>query len=466
MKVPMCIGVGLLLGASSLSAAPSYQAEPCCQLCPAAADARAYQAPGLLGYGRLIDAQEGWLFSTAQDLRSDFGLDEPSYKQLKRLRNALKQNGVELMLVYQPSRGLLHGNKLKPTELAGFNQAQAQDSYRATLARIRSLNIWVPDLASLLQAKPNAADYFFKGDRHWTPQGAERTAQLVAQTARQIPGFSTLPQQAFQSRPSGLMARSGSLQKAAEQICGAGYARQFVQSYFTEPVTAGAPREQAEVALVGSNNSRSIFNFAGFLEQSLSTPVYQVPQAEAGDTNTLLQYLLSAQFQRHPPKLLIWELADGGMLGKRNAYRQLVPAVADGCSGQPTLLQSTTPLRAGSTQVLFNGANGVLPIRSSDYRIDLRLDNPGVQQLSATLTFMNGRQENLTFDRVQDPVGQGRFLLELREDADWDELTFLSLNVQPVGPVTGKGSLHSKLCKAKSDAPRAGLRSAQAGVQQ
>ncbi|MNE80496.1 hypothetical protein D3C80_1770700 [compost metagenome] len=59
--------------------------------------------------------------------------------------------------------------------------------------------------------------------------------------------------------------------------------------------------------------------------------------------------------------------------------------------------------------------------------------------------------------------GPGRFLLELREDADWDDLTFLSLNVQAL-PGGGDGQLSARLCKARSDEARPDLRTAQAGA--
>ncbi|MDT4883999.1 hypothetical protein FQZ97_1201010 [compost metagenome] len=88
-----------------------------------------------------------------------------------------------------------------------------------------------------------------------------------------------------------------------------------------------------------------------------------------------------------------------------------------------------------------------------------------MQQLSATLTFMNGRQETLMFNRAPGDQAQGRFLLELREDADWDELTFLSLTVQPLGGVAGSADLSARLCKVRSDEDRPGLRTAQAGVE-
>ncbi|AOE86346.1 alginate O-acetyltransferase AlgX-related protein [Pseudomonas sp. TCU-HL1] len=459
MNRTRCLIVATLLAAAGdLRGAPTYQAEACCSLCPAAASLDPRQ-PGQSGLGGLVEARDGWLFSRAQDLRTQFGLDEYSYKQLKRLRNALKHNGTELLVIYQPSRGLLHGDKLRPADSAHFDQARARENYLATLVRLRELDIWVPDLTSLLKAQAGAADYYFKGDQYWTPQGAERTARLVAETARGIPALEHLPREEYASQPAGLVGRSGSLQKAAELACGTGYPRQFVQGYVTRPLRPGqAPA--AEVVLVGSGNADDAFNFAGFLGQYLGTPVHNASLANGGHATALMQYLMSAGYQQKPPKLLVWELDDADSLSQRNFYRQAIAAVGDGCSGRPALLQGRTSLVSGSRQVLFNGADGVLPIRGSDYRIELQLDDPTVQQLGATLTFMNGRQENLMFERG---AGQGRFLLELREDADWDELTFLSLNVQAL-PVGSDGQVSARLCKARSDEVRPELRTAQAGA--
>ncbi|BAN49549.1 alginate biosynthesis protein AlgX [Metapseudomonas resinovorans] len=453
------IAATLLVAASDLRAAPpTYQAEACCSLCPAAASLDP-SLPGLAGLGGLVEARDGWLFSRAQDLRSQFGLDDYSYKQLERLRNALKHNGTELLVVYPPSRGLIHGDKLQPADRARFDQAQARENYRATLARLRKLDIWVPDLASLLEAQAGTPDYYFKGDQHWTPQGAERTARLVAETARGIPALAQLPHGAYASQPAGLVGRSGSLQKAAQMACGTGYPRQFVQGYVTRPLEPEAAVE-ADVVLVGSSNSADAFNFAGFLEQYLGTPVRNASLASGGHTSALMQYLMSADYRKKSPKLLVWELDDADSLMQRNFYRQAIAAVGDGCSGQPALLQGRTGLAGGSRQVLFNGADGVLPIRGSDYRIELQLEAPDVQQLGATLTFMNGRQENLLFERG---TGPGRFLLELREDADWDDLTFLALSVQAM-PGGSQGELSARLCKARSDQARPELRTAQAGA--
>ncbi|MBM7059426.1 hypothetical protein JQX08_01780 [Pseudomonas sp. UL073] len=444
----LALGLGLSL-TTAAQAAPEYRAEACCQLCPAAADANQYLAPGLATYRRLITAQDDWLFRSESDLRTRFGLDEQGYKQLKRLRNALKHAGVELMVIYPPSRGLLHADKLNPAERNVYDQAAARRDYLATLDHLRNLDIWVPNMTSLLDAPAGGSPYYFKGDVYWTPRGAERTAQLAADTARGIPALKSLPAQTFVSRPMGMVGRNGGLYRAAAQICGAGYPSQFVERYSTTLVSGETP-QPSRVVLVGSGNSGVAFNFSGFLEQYLGTPVSNATLDGGGYEYSLLHYLASDSFRKAPPALLIWELDDTDALLQRNFYRQAIPAVADGCNGRPALLQNHAQLKAGANQVLFNGADGVHPIRGSDYRLDLQFDDPSVQQLTAVLTFMNGRQENLNLTQPANYRGTGRFQLELREDADWDELTFLSLEVQqPAGTASG---LSARLCNAQSDA--------------
>ena len=450
------LGAALLIGAGALQAAPTYQAEACCTLCPAAATISPQQTPELASLGGLVEGSDGWLFSRDKDLRTRFALDEPSYGQLGRLRDALQARGVELLLVYQPSRGLLHADRLLPAEQVRFDLARARDSYRASLARLRALGLRVPDLASLLQAEAGAPDYYFKADRNWTPQGAERVARLVAQTVRATPALAGLPRAEYVSQPVGLLGRSGSLQSAAAQLCGSGYPQQFVPGYATRPRQAG-PQAPAEVVLVGGGNSAEAFNFAGFLQQYLGTPVHNASQPDSGPAAALLQYLLSPAFQRQPPRLLVWEVDDGERLVQRNFYRQALAAVDDGCRGRPTLLQGQTSLAGGSRQVLFNGADGVLAIHGGDYRLELQMDAPAAEQLDATLTFMNGRQERLSFVRSPAAGGPARFVLALREDGDWAPLTFLALNVQAL-PAGAGGRLSASLCRVPAN-----LRTAAAG---
>lgn len=445
-------------------AQPQYTAEACCQLCPQAAQASLYENPALKNYATLVEAKDQWLFRTQSDFRTDFGLDESGYKALKRLRDGLAQRGVELVLVMPPSRGLLHADRLTPPELANFDQAKARQNYVQTLDRVRDLGVQVPDFTNLLGApQPAGQPFYFKGDHNWTPYGAERSAELVAQTLKGNDVLKALPHQVFASQPAGLLGRSGTLQKAAAQICGNGYAAQFVTRYQTR--AQDDSKLPAKVALIGTSASGEAFNFAGFLEQYLQTPVSNFSVPGGGFDDSLIAYLLGDDFQKNPPTVLVWETDNLDSLGKSSFYRQAMAALSDGCDNQAPLLKSLSTLHSGRNQVLFNGGGGsVYPIKGNRYQVDLKFADPAVHLMSATLTYMNGRQENISLSRSPTVNTQGRFAFELRADADWDELTFLSMDVQPPpGPTSME--LSARLCAKPVITAAPSLRTAQMGGQ-
>ena len=104
--------------------APSFTAQPCCQLCPEAHDASRYTTRYQQNFTTLVQAQGDWLFRTQEDLRTEFNTTAAGYRRLKQLHDAFKSKGVELVVVYQPTRGLVNRNKLNPEEKAML-QAQA-----------------------------------------------------------------------------------------------------------------------------------------------------------------------------------------------------------------------------------------------------------------------------------------------------------------------------------------------------
>ena len=159
--------------------APQYQVEDCCSLCPAAHDASRYTSNYMKNFVTLLDADEGWLFRSVEDLRTEFGTSEVGYRRLKELRDGLKQRGVELVVVYQPTRGLVNRDKLRPADYQRFDYDKALRNYRQALNRFEQLGIWVPDLSGLTD-EHSEQDFYFRRDQHWTPYGAERTARTQA----------------------------------------------------------------------------------------------------------------------------------------------------------------------------------------------------------------------------------------------------------------------------------------------
>jgi alginate biosynthesis protein AlgX len=160
--------------------------------------------------------------------------------------------------------------------------------------------------------------------------------------------------------------------------------------------------------------------------------------------------------------VLVWETDNLDSLGKSSFSRQAMAALSDGCDNQAPLLKSQATLHGGRNQVLFNGGGGnVYPIKGNRYLVDITFSDPGVRVLNATLTYLNGRQENLSLSRSPTVSTQGRFAFELRGDGDWDDQTFLSMDVQPPPGMTS-GTLSTRLCVKPAITAAPSLRTAQA----
>ncbi|WP_341869314.1 hypothetical protein [Pseudomonas allii] len=97
--------LGLLAASQGVRAdevkAPTFTAEPCCSLCPAAHDARNYTTRYQQNFTTLVQAQGDWLFRTQEDLRTEFDTTPSGYKRMQQLHDAFKAKGVELVVVYQ-----------------------------------------------------------------------------------------------------------------------------------------------------------------------------------------------------------------------------------------------------------------------------------------------------------------------------------------------------------------------------
>ena len=434
--------------------APQYQAQRIGPLCPLAQDPSQYNTKYLSFFSTLVQGEGDWLFRTRYDLRTDFGTTPDGYRQFKRLRDALKRKGVELMVVYQPTRGLVNRQYLTPEENAKFDFDLAKRNYLQAIADFRKAGIWVTDLSPLFDERGVDTDYYFKADHHWTPAGAARTAELVAETLKQIPVYKTIEKTKFASEPNGLLPKAGTLHKTAANFCGVSYATQYVPRYATEPVGEAdsdslfGDAATPQIALVGTSNSGPAYNFAGFLQQYSEAEVLNMAVSGGGFDSALLQYMSSQEFHDDPPKILIWEFATHYDLAQASFYRQAVPLVDNGCVGRPAILHNKVTLKPGANEVLVNGENQApRDLRGGDYQIDLRFSDSGVHESQATLWYLTGRREKFKIEQSDRVDTGGRYVFELRNEADWVDLNLLALDIQSPENMPANLSVEATLCK-------------------
>lgn len=458
----LALASALLGAAGSAMAAPQYQVQRVGPLCPIAQDPSQYNTKYLNFFTALVQGQGDWLFRSGNDLRTDFGTTPAGYRQFKRLRDTLKRKGIELMVVYQPTRGLVNRQQLTAQEKASFNFELAKQNYLKAVAELRKTGIWVTDLSPLFDEQDVDTAYYFKADHHWTPAGAARTAELVAETLKQMPGFDEAPKQEFASTVTGLLGKAGTLHKTAATFCGTTYATQYVERFETEPVGEAdsdslfGDEADPKIALVGTSNSGPAYNFAGFLQQYSGVEVLNRSVSGGGFDSALLQYMTSKEFHENPPKILIWEFATHYDLAQQSFYRQAVPLVNNGCAGRPAVMKNKVTLKPGSNQVLVNGENQpLLDLRGGDYQVDLTFSDPGVHKAKATLWYLTGRRENFKLEQSDRAPTDGRYVFELRNDADWADLNLLALDIHSPENMPANLSVEATLCKRPSAGDKA-----------
>ncbi|HUR41958.1 MAG TPA: alginate biosynthesis protein AlgX [Verrucomicrobiae bacterium] len=434
---------------------PKYVVEPCCDLCTRANSPAAYNTKFLESFSTLTQGTDGWLFRS-DDLRTAFGPDADGYRELKRLRDAFKRRGTDLVVVYQPTRGMLHKDKLSKSMQKTYNVEAAKQSYAATLERFRKSGLVTPDLTQLVN-QPADQPYFFRGDHHWTPFGSQRTARIVADTILQLPSYKNMKRAQFTTERTGILMKKGTLYKAAMLICGPGYAEQYIDRYTTSGAGSEADlfgeTEVPPITLLGTSNSDSAYNFAGFLSEYLGVDILNASIAGGRHDGALLQYLPSEEFQKNPPKIVVWEFETNHNLSQRMFYRQVVPLVGNGCLSKRPILSNKVELKGQRNEVLFNGGKGkVLPLVGKQHLIDLQISDPAVREIEAVVWYTNGSKETVDLKYSPYVEGRGRFVFELRTDLDWGERTFMSLDLRQPVSLKNAVNVSAQLC-SRDDGP-------------
>jgi alginate biosynthesis protein AlgX len=447
------LGLAMSLCNSAQAAEPpTYNIEPCCNICPQALEDATYDGD-MNEFNKLVQGQEDWLFRTRTDLMTQMGTTDDGYKHLQDLRDGLAKRGVELMVVYIPTRGMINADMLSPEVRQGYDLQKAKTNYLQVVERMRSIGIKVPDLTPLLEEHgSDEQPFFFKRDHHWTPHGAEFTAGLVADELRKSSVFKKIPRKEFVTRSEGQNNKIGSLNQAFGKICGYNYANQFVTRFVTEPKEESSDlfgdAEVAEVILAGTSFSAPQYNFNGFLKEKAAVDVDNRSISGGGFHSAMLQYLGSQDFQDNPPKILIWEITSYYDISMPLFYRQIMPMLADGCRATPAALTSKVALRPGLNEVLIN--SGDLPLRSEDYLVDIQFSQPNVMELRGSLWYMSGSKDKLLISRNQQVEPDGRFVFGLRDDPEWAGQTLLAMEIDVPADMPAGLKVEASLCSRQA----------------
>jgi len=444
-------------------------AEPCddCLICEKISDPASYAEGQMKSLERIVPGKDTWLFRSNFDLQESFGMPAGLEADLPRFIGKLNQGGTDLAIVLQPTRGLVHRDKLRDD--TPFNWQAARDSYVAFEAQLRRQGAIVPELVSLID-NPPGFEYFFRRDHHWTPQGARITAGLVAQALKADPVYDRLDAQTeFVSAMSIIIPKDGTMNSALRYLCGNGYGNQHVQGYETSSKEGGdasalfGEAETPEIVLIGSSNSavrdqqQKHYNFDGFLREYLQADMLNYALQGSGEIGSLQQYLHSSDYDpAAPPKLIIWENPVNYSLSDPLFYRQLIPAISGECSAANTVMQQTASIpvidpameegQRPRIEALNNSGSKLKSLRNFSGYLDLHFSDPAIKDFYIITYYDNGQRDKVWIRRPNIVDGQ-QYFLELSRDPQLTSANLLSVLVEPTEGTTQPSEITVKLCK-------------------
>ncbi len=260
----------------------------------------------------------GWLF-----LADELAPQEDAAQHLQqrgdvvgRLHHALARQGIQLVVAVVPDKSrVLH------QQLCGLRRgASVQGRLAAWKALLRDRGVTVMDLEAPLAAMVSSGEpVFFRTDTHWTEDGAQRAAEAVAHTVRAT-GWAPDPVQEYDVvrtpqalRPGDLVRLAGldelprRWQPTAETSRGA----QFLLRENPEEEEASLFGDDplARTVLLGTSFSRTS-GFAGFLAQSLRTPLANFGRDGGNFCGGAAAYFQDPAWRQKPPSLVVWEIPE------------------------------------------------------------------------------------------------------------------------------------------------------------
>ena len=318
------IALATWLCASSTSLLAKNPVDLVPDLCTDAREAKNYNTDFLDNFLTLKQGNKGWLFRD-EDLKTSFGPNNAGLTGLMRLKNNLEKYGTQLVMVPIPTRGIIHPEQLGALS---YDVQQGRLTYQRFLENLRKIGIVVPKLHFLF-TKPRKNLLFFARDHHWNHNGARQIAKLTSKALVANPAYAKLTKNNFKTRYAGNQNNNGSLQRAAETICGSAYPNEIYKEYRTEnidDVDPFAEGQAPQVVLVGTSNSNGNlhFNFDGFIRQYSHLDIINFAESGGGYGGAIKQYLTSEHFKNTPPLFIIWELPSYYSLSNGDFFDELL----------------------------------------------------------------------------------------------------------------------------------------------
>jgi len=259
----------------------------------------------------------GWLFS-AEEFDPPLPLSVPlaaAVGRIAEVRDQLGAKDIDLVVALVPTKA-----SVERAHLGRYTIPPALDArYENARAALATRGIAAPDLRTPLMVAAATEDMYLRTDTHWSPQGAERAAAVLAQSITPLLEHHASARTPYGSEPGEQRSIQGDLLKFVPlgRWQAAGPAPDVVRQSVTRAEASGDAGASLfgdldiPVALVGTSYSvNQVSGFEGALKDALDADVLNVAKEGQGPFAPMTAYLASKAIDDPRPDVLVWEIPE------------------------------------------------------------------------------------------------------------------------------------------------------------
>ena len=397
-------------------------------------------------FGNIFKGNQGWLISENLDLQIDHkALKQQEKHTLKRFAKLLKKRGIDLVILPIPPRGLVYQEQLQEV-VADFDAKTLNSKFKELLQDIQPLGQVIDTFK--LSVPPN--NLFYKSSADWTPSGtkwfAEKTANLISYQGGKKSSLHA-------AVDNGQVSAGGAIRSYVASICGYALEPEYAAG-LTIDNQAKQHQSTHKIALLGDRLAKQDkFQFANMLSVATSLDVVNYASTESSKRWGWLQLIDDIASQKVDVDTIVWQFQASKGLATNSLFRQLIPALNQGCAVDATATKSTfnIDLNASSTEVLV--AKNAAGLSSTNMIAELTFKKFPVQSVALKLWFDNGSNRKVTLSKAFSRKGNALFYIDFASFNVPNNAKLLALEVDRVKLASGSGAdtvnVGLKLCSGE-----------------
>lgn len=371
-------------------------------------------------YRKLIYGKNGWIFRTSSDLKTDFALPATTLGYLRRLNEAFSSRGIRLVLLYLPTRGLMHSENLLPEDRKAFHYSYPDAAWKSYEASIKAMQDTGLRVVGVSRPEPGTP-FFYKRDHHWNAAGAKRTAEILTAAIKKMPEYEGIEKIKFVTRQGDRYAFYGVSKKIFKKFCDTIQPPETIDKMITERADMAVASSDLfgdtrdpDIVLMGTSNSTqepAFANFEGFLKEFLSADILNMSVSGGGLDTAVISYLNSDAYKNNPAKIAIWEVPSYyDIEAQSNFFREAIPAVYGDCGTAALASKEAIPLTESGVVAL--SALSKKRFSGDNYYVHLRFSKPVTDSFFLSLYYGRGH-EKYKFRRSARLQADDQFFLTL-----------------------------------------------------